>query len=216
MTALSSYNTVTTERFAWDLTITRWVQKVTVSEPLEEVLFFMGVLGLSGAIMAATWSWLWLRGHRMDSLLLLLTLLPNGLAFVLRDIYDRPRPTDDLVNVIGGPQGASYPSGHGLMVVFVYGFLFYLLTRHARSSRPGHVGLALLALYIPFAGLWLIHHGRHWPSDVFGGYLYGALCLVAWLQLYRIANGWEARHPDFFTLATLQQVAVKLGLARGA
>ena len=216
VTALSSYNAVTTERFAWDLAISRWVQKFTVSESLEEVLFFMGVLGLAGAMMVAAWLWLWLKGHRTDGLLLLLTLLPNGLAFVLRDIYDRPRPADDLINVVGGPQGASYPSGHGLMVVFVYGFLFYLLTRHARSRRPVYIALGLLALYIPFAGLWLIHHGRHWPSDVFGGYMYGALCLVAWVGLHRVAKVWEARHPDFFTFVTLQRVAVKLGLARGA
>ena len=217
LTALSSYNAATTNRFAWDLSITEWIQKLEVSESFEDVLFYMGILGLGGAVMVPVWLWQWFRGHRMDALLLLLTLLPNGLIFLVRDLFDRPRPVEEgLVNVIGGPQGASYPSGHGFMVVLLYGFLLYLLTRYSSSKRAIYGVSALLLLYIPFAGLWLIHHGRHWPSDVFGGYLYGALVLVIWIRLHKIAGAWEERHPDFLTLATLQRAAGKLGLVRGA
>ena len=216
ITALSSYNAVTTDRFAWDLSISRWVQQVTVGESLEEALFYMGVLGLGGVAMTLAFLWLWLKGHRVDGVLLLLALTPNGAVFFLRDLFDRPRPSLDLVNVIGGAQGASYPSGHGFMVVFLYGFLFYLLTKYTDSRRVLSIVLGLIVLYVPFAGLWLINHGRHWPSDVVGGYMYGGLALLLWVQLHRLARAWEARHPGFFTMRTIRRLAERIGLPRGA
>ena len=215
VTALSSYNAVTTDRFAWDLSISRWAQKVNVSESLEEMLFFMGVLGLGGAAMVLAWLLLWLNGHRGEAILLFFGLLPNGLLFLVRDLFDRPRPAADLINVVGGPQGASYPSGHGFMVLFVYGFLLFLLARHSQSKRLFFTASVVVALYVPFAGLWLVNHGRHWLSDVFGGYLYGALCLLLWIALHRAVTAWEIRHPDTFTLATVQRIFCRLGLTRG-
>lgn len=217
LTALSSFNAVTTDRFVVDLAITRWVQGLKVDESLEEVLFYMGVLGVGGAVASIVGLWQWLRGYRVDAALLLLSILPNAANFLLRDLFSRPRPeATGLVNVVGGPQGQSYPSGHALMVIFLYGFLLYLLPKYTRNKRVIYTLRALLVLYVPFTGFWLIHHGRHWPSDVFGGYLYGLLYLVIWIGLYRVAKAWERRHPDLLTWTTLRRIGARLGLARGS
>ena len=65
-------------------------------------------------------------------------------------------------------------------------------------------------------GLWVIHHGRHWPSDVFGGYLYGLFYLALWIKLYPWAKAWEARHPDLLNAVdrALRRVGSRFGLAR--
>ena len=217
LTALSTYNAVTTDRFVVDLSISRWVQKLEVNESLEEVLFYMGVIGVGGVTAGAVFLWQWLRGYRVDAIVLLLGVLPNAANFLLRDLFGRPRPeVTGLVNVVGGPQGLSYPSGHALMVVFLYGFLLYLLTKYTSNKRVIYTLQVLFALYVPFAGLWLIHHGRHWPSDVFGGYLYGSLYLVIWIGLYRVAKAWERRHPDLLTWTTLRRIGARLRIARGS
>ena len=207
--ALSTYNAVTTDRFIVDLSITRWLQKLEVNESVEELLFYAFFWGMAGVILVLVWVWLWFWGHRIDAVILVLANIPNSFNFLLRDFYGRPRPSEDLVNVIGGPAGMSYPSGHAVLVLFIYGFLIYLLTRYTRSRLLIYSALALWLLYIPFGGLWISHIGRHWPSDVFGGYLYALLYLVVWIKLFHLGRAWERRHPDVLTMATLRRIGAR-------
>ena len=216
LVALSTCNAVTTNRFVADLAITRWVQKLQVNESLEEVLFYLTFETLTGVVVAGTVLWLWFRsGHRVDAVVLALAKLPNFINFPLRAVYGRPRPDEVSVNVIGDPAGQSFPSGHALLVVLLYGFLLFLLMRYTRSKRLIYTAQALIVLYIPFTGLYLIHNGRHWASDVVGSYLYGLLYLVIAIKLFHLGRAWEGRHPDLLTMATVRRLAGRLGLRRG-
>ena len=216
LVALSTFNAVTTERFAADLAITRWVQNFEVNESLEEFLFYIAFETLAGVIVAVTVLWLWFRsGHRVDAVVLVLAKFPNFINFPLRAVYGRPRPDDGLVNVIGGPAGYSFPSGHAVLVVLLYGFLLYLLMQHSRSKRLIYAAKVFLIIYIPFTGLYIIHIGRHWASDAVGGYLYGLLYLVIAIKLFHLGRAWKARHPDLLTMTTVRRLAVKLGLGGG-
>ncbi len=216
LVALSTYNAVTTDRFVVDLTITRWVQNFEANESLEEALFYIIFEALAGVVIMAAVLWLWFRsGHRVDAIVLLLAKFPNFINFPLRAVYGRPRPDEPLVNVIGGPAGQSFPSGHAVLVVLLYGFLLYLLMQHTRSKRLIYAAQVFLVLYIPFTGLYLTHYGRHWASDVVGGYLYGLLYLVIAIKLFHLGRAWEERHPDLLTMATVRRLAERIGLSRG-
>ena len=211
--ALSTFNAVTTDRFAADKAITLWVQKFEVSASLEETLFYVVFEALAGIVVAAVALWLWfIGGHRVDAIALGLAKIPNFINFPLRAVYGRPRPDELVVNVIGSPAGQSYPSGHAILVVLLYGFLMYMLMQYTRSRRPIYAAWVFLVLYIPFAGLYIVHYGRHWASDVFGGYLYGLLYLIFAIKLFHLGRAWEARHPDLLTMATVRRFAAKLGL----
>ena len=213
--ALSTYNAVTTDRFAADLAITRWVQKLQVDEAWEEVIFYIVFEGLAGVVVAGAFLWLWFRsGHRVDAIVLALAKLPNFINFPLRAMFGRPRPDELSVSVIGSPAGQSFPSGHAVLVVLLCGFLLYLLMQHTRSRRIVYAAQIFTVLYIPFTGLYLVHLGRHWASDVVGGYLYGLLYLVLAIQLFRLGRAWEARHPDLLTMATVRRLSA--GLVRVA
>ena len=89
-----------------------------------------------------------------------------------------------------------------------------MLTQYTRSRRLIYAGWVFLILYIPFAGLYIVHYGRHWSSDVIGGYLYGLLYLIIAIKLFHLGRGWEARHPDLLTMATVRRFAGKLGLGQ--
>ncbi len=211
--ALSTYNAITTDRFSHDLDITRWVQRASLGS-LHDVLFWMGVRGVSGAMIVGASVLLWLRGHRVEAALMGLLLVPDASTFILRDIFDRPRPPDSLVTVYGGPQGASYPSGTALHWVLFGGFTAYVLPRVMRRKVWAYALGGLLVLWTFVMGLWLIHHGRHWPSDVLGGYLYGLLFLALWIKLYPKALAWEARNPELLTMTTVRRVGAMLGVLR--
>ena len=215
LVALSTYNAVTTDRFVSDLAISRWVQKFEGNEALEEALFYITFEALAGVFIMLAVLWLWFRsGHRVDAIVLLLAKFPNVINFPLRSIYGRPRPDETLVNVIGSPAGQSFPSGHAVLVVLLYGFLLYILMQYTRSKRLIYAAWVLLVLYIPFSGLYVVHIGRHWGSDVVGGYLYGLLYLVIAIKLFHLGRAWEDRHPDLLTMATVRRLVERLGFSR--
>jgi len=194
LTAVSTFFGVTTERAGYDLAVAEFLQRVDVG-PYGDVLFWMGIRGVAGAVMALTCAWLWWRGHRIASVLLVLMLVPDASSFFLRALFERPRPTPDLVMVVGGPQGFSYPSGTALHTMFFYGFMLYMLPRLTSSARVRYGLGSLLVFWILFQGAWVVHHGRHWASDVLGGYLYGAVYLTIWIALYARVTAWDREHP---------------------
>ena len=84
--------------------------------------------------------------------------------------------------------------------------------QYTRSKKIMYGAWAFLAVYIPFTGLYAIHYGRHWASDVVGGYLYGLLYLVIAIKLFHLGRAWESRHPHLLTMATPRRLLLRLGL----
>ena len=90
----------------------------------------------------------------------------------------RTRPDGDgLLRSVGDWDAPSFPSGHVLGAVMLYGFLIYLAPRiHERLLRAALVGVSLLIIVtVGFARLWI---GAHWPSDVLAAYALGGLAMV--------------------------------------
>jgi undecaprenyl-diphosphatase len=126
---------------------------------------------------------LFLCGGRREGLalagaMLVLPLLQAG----LKDLVDRPRPTPEIVAQRAGHSSESFPSGHVMSPMVLYGYVLW----QALSDRlplPLRVlrwpvaawSAALLAL-TGFVSVWL---GVHWPSDVLGGYAWGAVLALA-------------------------------------
>ena len=194
--AFLTYNAVTTDRMPWDLTITKWVQ---VKDPeragfISDLIFWMGLRGVAGGVLIVVVVWLWTTGRRAATPFFAIIGVLDLLNIPLRDLIDRPRPTPDLVGVVigyGGVQGDSFPSGHSLHAILFYGYIIYLVKG---ALKPGPLRNALwiaMGLYIPIAGVWLIYDGRHWFSDVAGGYVYGTFYLVLLIAAYRRYLVWS-------------------------
>ncbi len=102
-----------------------------------------------------------------------------ALNLALKGFFQRGRPTDALF-LVGG---YSFPSGHAMLSLCVYGFLTYLALRSC--WRPAlKVGAAVALGFVVLAiGLSRLYLGVHWATDVGAGYLAGAWwlgsCIVA-------------------------------------
>jgi len=162
--------------------------------PIPDLLFWMGVMGVAGGLLVAVCGWLWLKGHRAETVFLGLVTIPDALNMPLRELIGRPRPTTELVQVFGGPQGASFPSGYTLHVILFCGFLIYLSRYLVKSRAFRYILWAVLGAYIPVTGIWLILDGRHWPSDILGGYIYGTFYLVLLIWGYKKYTAWRRRY----------------------
>lgn len=104
-----------------------------------------------------------------------------------KSVMRRPRPVaDERLRVVAASLGgSSFPSGHVLTYMGVYGFLAYLAHTLIRPVAFRRAVVAALLGLIAAVGPSRIHQGHHWPTDVTASYLLGSAYLVGLTTLYR-------------------------------
>ena len=174
-------------RFPGDLRLTLLVQSID-SQALDSVMkwvsFLTGgwrapVLIIVGSIV--TWRCL---GKR-EAGLVLITWLSSPIQTVLKLIVGRPRPTPDLVRVFQAEAGNSFPSGHAFLAIVFWGLLAYLAFTRLRRRSLRVLAFSGSVVIILWVGTSRVYLGAHWPSDVIGGYVLGALLLMGLVWLDR-------------------------------
>ncbi len=104
-----------------------------------------------------------------------------GIGNGLKLLVDRPRPEYHLFDPV--QSSLSFPSGHTLLAVIMGGVLVYLVGRWVNPlalRRAIQVGLILTVMAMGTSRVYL---GVHWPSDVIGAYMFGAMALVGLIGL---------------------------------
>ncbi len=190
---MSTYLALYSDVFLWEIKFTLWLQQIELGKFgfIHTWIFFMGVRGVAGILMVVFFLLLWFREYRLEAISIGLISIPDILNFFVREIINRPRPNDGIVEVVigfGGIQGHGFPSGHALHVVLFYGFVAYLLMKYIRKPLYKFALLSITTLYISITGLWLIYDGRHWALDVIGGYLYGLVFLFMLIMGYEFVK----------------------------
>jgi membrane-associated phospholipid phosphatase len=172
-------------RFPGDLRLTLLIQSID-GEALGSIMRWVSLVGggwrapvliIAGGIV--TWRCL----GKWEAGLVLTTWLTSPISSGLKLIVGRPRPTADLVLVFRVEPGNSFPSGHAFFAVLFWGLLAYFaLTRLQRRSYRMLVLSGSLAMIL-LTGASRVYLGAHWPSDVLGGYIFGALFLTGLIWL---------------------------------
>lgn len=104
-------------------------------------------------------------------------------------LWDRPRPTL-IAEGKAALQAHSFPSGHILLALYVYGMLTWLWVRASRNRVERLVAWLLPVAVAAIVGYSRLLLGAHWPSDTIAGFLFGALYLAL---VVRVLRGAEAR-----------------------
>jgi membrane-associated phospholipid phosphatase len=114
------------------------------------------------------------------------------LASIVKALMRRPRPVAGVdVRIIAAPLGgSSFPSGHTITYVGVYGFLAYLAYTLLRPTALRRAIVGGLVGLVGLVGPSRVHQGHHWITDVTASYLLGISYLIGLTRLYR---GWKAR-----------------------
>jgi undecaprenyl-diphosphatase len=96
----------------------------------------------------------------------------------MKAITRRPRPLPpDVRVVVARLGGSSFPSGHVLTYVAVYGFAAHLaMSLIERSWLRIAVATPLVGL-VTLVGPSRVYLGHHWPTDVLASYLLGFVWL---------------------------------------
>lgn len=158
---------------------TSWVAPAvaTASAPLKYGLMAIAVLG--------AWR---LAGVRAALVVVAAILLEQIGGEASKSLFGRPRPSRDLVAVMGTPSGFSFPSTFMTLYAVTIGSLVVLAWR----TRPAALRTGVLAagsLVLVVAACARIVPGAHWPSDTIGTI---AICL-SWLAVAFSAAGVPSR-----------------------
>lgn len=132
----------------------------------------VAAVGVAGILVLA------LLAREPQAVLLLAAFIALPLNSGAKLLVDRPRPAAHLVGVSEEASSMSFPSGHAMAAILVYGFVFYLagLLIPARLLRC--LVQAACLVIIVLTGMQRVYVGVHWPSDVLGGLLFGGLLLA--------------------------------------
>ena len=145
------------------------------------VLYFVSYIGyptLSGVIFAVVFVVLLVTRLRVAAFFLLVSLLAEAMTSAIKVLVARPRPTSGLIRVAQHLGSFSFPSGHTVHYTVFYGFLAFVLARRISATWWRRAVVWPCLVLIALVGPSRVYLGEHWPSDVIGGYLIGALFLA--------------------------------------
>lgn len=122
---------------------------------------------------------LFVKNKKISKAFLLNLILVFLLNYVLKILFSRNRPAD--INLIV-ETGFSFPSGHAMMSLGIYGFLIYLLLLSDKNKISKIIGTASLVLLIFLIGISRIYLGVHYATDVIAGFIISASYLLLFIR----------------------------------
>lgn len=113
----------------------------------------------------------------------LVLMLASVSNLILKRFIDRARP--DIQHMVS-VETLSYPSGHAMSAMAFYGFLIYLVYKFNINRFIKYGVMFLLVMFILSIGISRIYLGVHFPSDIAGGFIAGAIWVVFCVLIFNI------------------------------
>jgi membrane-associated phospholipid phosphatase len=134
---------------------------------------------------------LWRRRLRLEAAFQAAAWATALFSTALKGVTQRPRPLAPQVRVaVAQLGGSSFPSGHVLTYVGVYGFAAHLANGLIRPAAVRRAVVGGLVGLVAAIGPSRIYQGHHWPTDVLASYFLGISYLVGLAALYdRLKRG---------------------------
>jgi YegS/Rv2252/BmrU family lipid kinase len=155
------------------------------------------------------------RGHRRAAVFTVGVMLSNALLTTgIKLLYGRDRPSwQDTVHSLSTK---SFPSGHASSSAALAGVVIVLAAMLIRKALLRHLVYAAAVLLAFLVGLDRVLLGRHYPTDVLAGWLFGACVLLVWLSFYSPLprSHAETAEPLPEVIASQRQLAVVLNPAK--
>jgi membrane-associated phospholipid phosphatase len=175
------------EAFGFDTTILLWLHQ-WANSGLDTVMLKITTLAdpeFVVVVVAFSLGWLWWRQRRLEAKVFAIAclgalILNQGLKLCFTKL--RPQLWTHLIS----ETTFSFPSGHALGSLVLYGFLAYILaTQFPRSAHWIYSAATGLITAIGASRLYL---GVHWPTDVVAGYAVGFLWLMVCITMLKLQS----------------------------
>jgi undecaprenyl-diphosphatase len=159
-----------------------------------DLIAILGGIEVTVLVVAGLAVYIWRQGFRGE----VWALLAYPLAEVIETVYKRfvsqPGPPAPIAHP-DGPSlsllfertlgGNSFPSGHMMRTVLVYGLLAFVAVRMTERRWVRRAAVPAAVLFCVLMAFDRVYLNVHWESDVLGGALLGAIGLagaIIWLD----------------------------------
>jgi undecaprenyl-diphosphatase len=152
------------------------------------VSYIGNMLVLSIGLVVLVAALFWMVDLRLEAITVVIVSATSALLdTLLKFIVARPRPSASMVEIIQAASGKSFPSGHVMSYVALWGLLFSFSIILFRGNYWWRTTLLVVsALFVVLVGPSRVYLGDHWASDVLGTYLLSGLLVgvALWIYLY--------------------------------
>lgn len=182
------------ESFKFDTAILLWLHQ-WANPVLDAVMLKITTLGNPDFVVVVvvfSLGWLWWRQCHLEAKVFAIAclgalILNQGLKLC----FAKPRP--QLWTHLIAESSFSFPSGHALGSLVLYGFLAYVLAK--QSPKSAHWFYSVAAAIIAAIGTSRLYLGVHWPTDVLAGYAVGFLWLMVCITMIKLQTQTRRRNP---------------------
>ncbi|MEH2089539.1 phosphatase PAP2 family protein [Nostoc sp.] len=179
------------DAFKFDTTFLLWLHQFA-NPNLDNLMLFITNLGNPSTVVIVagiTILLLWWRRYQEETKAFVFACI-GGLILNtgLKLFFSKPRP--ELWHQLISEKSFSFPSGHALGSMVLYGFIAYELAIHYPNFAK--VIYSLTVILIAAIGISRLYLGVHWPTDIIAGYGVGFLWLmicITMLKLQRLRQG---------------------------
>lgn len=172
---------------------------------LDQIMFGITFLGQPDILTVTSLLlgvWLLIQSRRSEAATLAIAALGvAGLNFWLKQLFARARP--ELWERTIDVRYYSFPSGHAMISLVIYGLIGYLLATRFQQWR-GWIFSSIVLLIVAI-GFSRLYFGVHWPTDILAGYAAGLVWLIACIlslelwRAYRSHRALSAQQPKLPT-----------------
>ena len=117
-----------------------------------------------------------IRRKYKDAIIFFLALpITQYIYSFIKIVIARPRPPIDvrLIDI----ENYSFPSGHSIMSMVLYGLLIYFVYKYVKNKILKAILILILSILIIFIGFTRIWLGVHFLTDVIAGFSLGICCV---------------------------------------
>jgi len=167
---------------------------------LFQLIAELGSVELTTILMLGLSVYLWRSGFGSDALVFVVFIAAGAFEIFYKFNLHHPRPPHSLAEadgpsisqVLSGSSAQnSFPSGHMLRTVIVYGLIAFVIHRLSPSRRVRNLAVIGAIVAIVLVAVDRLYLDVHWESDVIGGLILGSIGLLAgtvWLDRPRNAQ----------------------------
>lgn len=136
-------------------------------------------LGNMSIIFYIVFIFLIIKRNNYSLFLTAISIVSTSTMSILKNIIKRTRP--DILRLIN-VSGYSYPSGHSMISVCVFGYLIYYILKTYKNNYLKYLLTTILSIIIISIGISRIYLGVHYFSDIIGGYLVSSVILIIFIK----------------------------------
>jgi membrane-associated phospholipid phosphatase len=169
-------------------------------QPLFQAIAELGGLELTSVLVVVLSLFLLRRGSPADAWVLVAFAAAQILETLYKAVLYHPGPPESVSHPDGpsitellgsSSSGNSFPSGHIMRALVVYGLIAFVVRRLAPWPAARALAIPTLLVLIIVEAFDRVYLAVHWESDVIGGVLLGTIALLSatiWLDRPRKAE----------------------------